>query len=131
LKKNGLLNKEISQVIAAMGHTDMLVICDAGFPVPFNVRYIDVSVCCGVPNFSVTVQAIAEDLCVEKWIIAEEIVNHNPTALSALQKILGDLPVQKVTHDHIKALSQKAVAVIRTGECTPYANVILVGGVPF
>ncbi len=131
MKKNGVLNKEISQVIAAMGHTDLLVICDAGLPVPAGVRYIDVSVSPGVPDFASTVRAVCADLCVEKWLVAAETEAVSPAVYRGLVEILGDKPVEQVSHDQLKILSQKAVAVIRTGECTPYANVILVGGVSF
>ncbi len=34
MKKGALLNSEISHVVSRLGHTDSLVICDAGLPVP-------------------------------------------------------------------------------------------------
>jgi len=39
--------------------------------------------------------------------------------------------VELVSHEELKRLSQKAAAVVRTGEFTPYANVILYSGVVF
>jgi D-ribose pyranase len=48
-----------------------------------------------------------------------------------LKDLLGDVPTETVTHEDLKARSHSARAVIRTGEFTPYANVILVAGVVF
>ena len=125
MKKNGVLNKDIVSVIASMGHNDLLVICPAG------VRCIDVSVCRGSPDFLTTVRAVAEDLCVDRWIVAEETAKISPPIFKGLETILGEKPFQQVSHEHLKSLSQNATAIIRTGECTPYANVILIGGVTF
>lgn len=40
-------------------------------------------------------------------------------------------PVDFVMHDRLKELSHQARGVIRTGEATPFANVILYSGVIF
>ena len=39
--------------------------------------------------------------------------------------------VEFVTHEKLKELARHARAVIRTGEATPFANVILYSGVIF
>lgn len=49
MKKTALLNRDVSEVIASLGHTDMLVICDAGFPVPGDVQRIDLAVAASLP----------------------------------------------------------------------------------
>ncbi len=131
LKKAGILNKDISDAIAGMGHTDMLVICDAGFPIPACVRRIDVAVRAGLPGFLETVEAVAGDLQVARFIVAEEAEAVSPKILPGLSRILGPIAVEKVPHARLKELAREAVAVIRTGEFTPYANVILVSGVVF
>ena len=77
MKKGSLLNKEISSVIAGMGHTDMLTIGDCGLPVPENVRRIDLALKKGVPTFEDTLKVVLEELCVEKVIIACEIKANN------------------------------------------------------
>ena len=131
MKKNGVLNQEIIRIIAAMGHTDQLVICDAGLPVPTNIECVDVSVSAGIPDFISTVRAVNEELCIESWLVAEETHIVNPHIYSDLLKILGDYPVKTISHQELKELSHHAIAIIRTGECTPYSNVILVGGTSF
>ena len=131
MKKIGVLNKDISEVIASMGHMDMLVIGDAGLPIPAKAQRIDLAVYKDVPGSIETVEAIAEELKVERIIIAEEIGRVSPHIQDARLKIFDGVEVKKVSHKSLKDLCYDAVAVIRTGEFTPYANVVLVSGVVF
>lgn len=131
MKKTGVLNKDIPELIASMGHMDMLVIGDAGLPIPAKVRRINLAVKKDVPGFIETVEAIAEELKVERIIIAEEIGRVSPHIQDARLKIFDGVEVKKVSHKSLKDLCYDAVAVIRTGEFTPYANVVLVSGVVF
>ena len=41
------------------------------------------------------------------------------------------MPVKKVFHEEFKKLTENAKCIVRTGENSSYANVILVGGVNF
>lgn len=131
MKKFGILNDRLSGVIAEMGHTDMLVICDAGLPIPANVERIDLAVRAGLPAFLDVVAAVATELQVEQLIVAEELEARNEPLVAAIQTNFPQAATQTVPHETFKALSQKARAVVRTGECTPYANVILCSGVTF
>ncbi len=131
MKKIGVLNRDVSEVIAGMGHMDMLVIADAGLPIPRATRRIDLAVREGVPGFLETVEAIASELKVQKIIVAEETARTSPHVREALLKIFSDSDIETVSHTRLKELCKEAVAVVRTGEFTPYANVILVSGVVF
>jgi D-ribose pyranase len=131
MKKIGVLNKDISEAIAGMGHMDMLVVGDAGLPIPPGVQRIDVAIKEGLPGFLETVEAIAGELEVERIIVAEEMGVVSPHIEEALIKMFSGAEVERVTHVTLKELSRSAVAVVRTGEFTPYANVILVSGVVF
>ena len=131
LKKMGVLNKDISEVIAGMGHMDMLVIADAGLPIPRQVRRIDLAVKEGVPGFLGTVEAIAGELQVQRIIVAKETGEISPHIEQALMKMFEGVEVETVSHAALKELCKEAVAIVRTGEFTPYANVIMVSGVLF
>ncbi|THB64083.1 MAG: D-ribose pyranase [Desulfovibrio sp.] len=131
MRKSGLLNPELARVITAMGHTDTLVVADAGLPIPESVERIDLALLPGVPGFIQTTQAILAELQVESALVAEEIKAKNPKALAGLSKLLGNIPLAFVPHEEFKALTRDAACVARTGECSPYANVILVAGVIF
>ncbi len=131
MKKRGLLNAPLSRVVAEMGHGDLLVIADAGLPIPSSVPRIDLAVRPGLPSFLEVLDAVLEELHVEKAIIAMEMVDRSPALYAAVQQRLGALPIERVPHEAFKAMAAGARAVVRTGECTPYANVILVSGVIF
>jgi len=131
MKKSMLLNQALSEIVAAMGHSDLLVIGDAGLPVPRGVPRVDLAVRPGVPGFLETVEAILSELAVEEAIVAAETAQRNPEVDNGLKQLLGEIPFRTVTHEELKRLSASAVAVVRTGECTPYSNVILRAGVTF
>ena len=131
MKKTGLLNQPMSEVIAGMGHFDTLVIADAGLPIPPGTRRIDLAVSAGVPPFLDVVRATLGELQVQSALVAAEMETRSPATYAALRDVLGDIPVESVPHEAFKARTAGARAVVRTGEFTPYANVILVAGVIF
>jgi D-ribose pyranase len=131
LKKNGVLNQEISQLIASMGHLDKMTICDAGLPIPDYVWRIDLAVTPGIPSFMDVCKAVTSELKVQQIILAEELRDRNPKLTQLVKEVYPDVEVLYMPHDEFKLLSTESRAIIRTGECTPFANVILVSGVTF
>lgn len=139
MKKSALLNSEISYVVANMRHTDSLVIGDAGLPAPENVPQIDLAVTKGVPDFLTVLKTVLTELRVEKVVFAEEIKNASPRlheeALNCIQRLEAEedvsIEIGYVPHESFKAKTAESRAVIRTGEFTPYANIILFSGVVF
>lgn len=132
MKKSGILQHELARTIAAMGHTDLLVIADAGLPVPPGVACVDLAVVCGVPPVLAVIEAVAAELQVERLTLAEEIGTHGrPGMADEIARHFPGVPVDWLPHLEFKALSRQARAVVRTGECTPYANVILQAGVTY
>lgn len=131
MMKKGILNPALCQAIAACGHTDRIVIADCGLPVPEGVRVIDLSLVRGVPSFLQTLQAVLDELVVESCVIADEMEKVSPALRRETLALLGDLPLESVSHEKLKALSADAKVIVRTGEATPYANVILVCGTNF
>jgi len=131
MKKIGLLNQPISSVIAGMGHKDTLVIADAGLPIPPERERIDLALVEGMPPFLDTVRAVLTEMEVEGAIVAEEMLEVSPELYEGIQDLLGDTSIERVSHEELKARTHATRAVIRTGEFTPYANVILVAGVVF
>ncbi|WP_077033840.1 D-ribose pyranase [Pelomonas sp. KK5] len=132
MKRTALLHAELSQVIASMGHGDMLVIADAGLPIPAGPLRIDLALTPGVPRVAEVLKAVLAELQVERALIATEAgPEQGSTALPAWCH--GLLPVQpeRVSHEELKRVSLRARAVVRSGECTPYANIVLCAGVAF
>ncbi|PUA18165.1 D-ribose pyranase [Glaciimonas sp. PCH181] len=130
MKKTPLLNIALSQLIASLGHGDMVVIGDAGLPVPAGVKLIDLALTHGVPGFIETLKTVLTEMQVEQHIVADALALRSP--LLAAQMSAFDLPGKReMSHEDFKQLTQGAKAIIRTGECTPFANIILVAGVVF
>jgi D-ribose pyranase len=69
MKRYGILNSHISKVLANLGHTDFIVIADAGLPIPDGVKEIDLAIKTGMPSFMDVVNVVEEDMVIEKVII--------------------------------------------------------------
>ena len=131
MKKEKLLNPDIVAAVAALGHTEYFCIADCGLPIPKDVTLIDISVTTAIPSFLQVLEAVESELVIESYICANEIDKVNPHTMKEMEKILTGKQVKKVPHEEFKELTSRAKYIIRTGETSPYANVILVGGVNF
>lgn len=131
MKKSILINSEISYEISKMGHTDSLVVCDSGLPIPSGIKRIDLALKKGLPTFLDTLDTVLEELQVEEVIIAKEIIEVSNGLYKEIQNRFGNIKITTVSHDEFKALTKDSKAIVRTGEFTPYANVILKSGVVF
>ncbi len=131
MKRTTLLHAELSEVIARLGHGDLLVIGDAGLPIPDGPRRIDLAVSANVPRFHDVLAAVLAEMQVESALIADEFAPTSPAVHAELMRQLARTPVSPVSHERFKALTRDARAIVRTGEFSPYANVILRAGVVF
>ncbi|MGE5499423.1 MAG: D-ribose pyranase [Syntrophothermus sp.] len=134
MKKNGILNSELSRVVAQMGHTDKLVICDSGLPIPRNAEVIDLALSTNLPRFIETLKVILEELQIEEAIVAEEMLDVSCSVFDEVISLLPKVKIQKVPHEEFKKITKNPegnIAFVRTGEATPYANIILISGVTF
>jgi D-ribose pyranase len=134
MKKTPLLNIALSRVVASLGHGDVLMIVDAGMPVPAGVELIDLALTHGVPDFVSVLNTVLTEMQVESHVLAEEMLVKQPPALATLDSLKsnGALGERRLlSHHALKELSRSARAVVRTGECQPYSNIALVAGVVF
>ena len=139
MKKSRLLHPTLSQAVASLGHGQGLTICDCGLPIGQGTERIDLALTHGVPGFMETLDVVLSETVVEQVIVAEEFSKVSPEAHAAfidrIKQLEADqgkiVEVVEVSHEHFKVQSDQSLAVVRTGECTPYANVILKSGVAF
>ena len=131
MKKTKLLNSELSAVIAAMGHTDRIAVGDAGLPVPGSSQKIDLAVKRGLPSFLDVLDAILYELEVEEVTIASEMITQNPELYKEMAQKFNSVKINFVSHSEFKEITKSCKAVVRTGECMPYANIILQSGIAF
>ena len=131
MKKSGILNPDLIHVIASMGHTDRLCIADSGLPIPPGVPRIDLALVAGVPGFLQTLEAVLRELQIEGAVVAEEMKTQSPGIYEEVKRLLGGVKLRHQPHDELKAMLHTVRAVVRTGEQTPYANIILESAVTF
>lgn len=125
------MHAELSYQIAALGHRDLFMVGDAGMPIPAGVPIIDLAVTGGVPSFVQVMDAILQETEIEGYTLAEEIKTHNQVLLAYLEEKLAGREENFLPHEDLKKMSKQVKFAIRTGEFTPYPNVILRAGVAF
>ncbi len=128
MRRGGILNADLLGAMGRLGHTDLVVVCDAGLPIPPGPAVVDLAFRFGVPSFEEVLTGLLEELVVEGAIAAEE-VHQNRATQQLLKSRFPDLGL--VWHEELKRMVAGAKLVVRTGEATPYSNVILRCGVPF
>lgn len=128
MRREGIINADLLGAMGRLGHTDLVVICDAGLPIPAGPAVVDLAFRFGIPSFSEVLSGLLDELVVEGAIAAEE-VEQNPATRELLRSRFPDLGL--ISHEELKRMVAGAKLVVRTGEATPYSNVILRCGVPF
>ncbi|OBZ32889.1 D-ribose pyranase [Megasphaera sp. DISK 18] len=131
MKKKGIIHGQLAGALAALGHKDRFLLCDAGMPIPSGVPIIDLAVVGGVPTFRQVFDAIMDEIVVEKYVLAEEIKETNPVILEHLRDILKGAEEDFIPHVDLKKESEHVKFAVRTGEFSYYPNVILQAGVCF
>lgn len=129
MKSNGILNADISRVLSYMGHTDTLAVADCGLPIPDETERIDLALKLGVPSFMEVLREVVKEMKIEKIVLAEEIREQNPDILEEVLALVNEMgrecKISYIPHAKLKEETKACKAVIRTGETTPYANIIL------
>jgi D-ribose pyranase len=130
MKRNGILNFGLNQALAAMGHGDLMIVCDAGFPIPTHVNRVDLAIVADVPSLETVLTAISADFIAEKFGYANEMAQNNPRLKEKVDRIFAG--VELVTFPHAEILTElaaKAKFIVRTGAFDPWGNIILYSGV--
>jgi D-ribose pyranase len=130
VRRAGILNRHLTGAMAALGHGDGVLVCDAGMPIPDGPRVVDLAFRAGVPAFAEVLDGLLAELVVESATAAAEVTGANPEAAALLADRFPDA-LTLVPHEDLKRLTADARLVVRTGEARPYANVLLRCGVFF
>lgn len=125
MKKNGILNRDINEVLGKLGHTDMILISDLGLPIPENVKCIDLTLIQGIPKFLDVLDVVEKEMVVEKIYVSKDISVQNPSIEKGIQTMFPKIETSYMKHEDFKELSKSVKVIIRSGENTPYANIIL------
>ncbi|MDP7334525.1 MAG: D-ribose pyranase [SAR324 cluster bacterium] len=130
MNRNKLLNSELNHAIASMGHGDLMIVCDAGFPIPLDTWRIDLSLVPDVPDLETVLYAVSEAFIAEKVAYADTLPTNNPPLLEKLQRLFVDADHEMIPHDEILGeMAAKAKVIVRTGAFDPWGNILLYSGV--
>lgn len=125
--KTDILNAPLLAALATLGHTDTVIIADYGLPLPAGTPVVDLALVRGQLSFTAVLDVLARNLVIEHSTLAAEAKG---TAVHGWCTEAG-LEPGFISHEELKAQITNAKLVVRTGEATAYANVILRSGVPF
>lgn len=131
MKKTGILNRDISALVAAMGHYDRLVVSDAGFPIPKGVPCIDLTMGANTPTVLEVLRVIALELEVQEFYFANEIMPSPEDRSAEISAIFPNAKSFPVPHIEFKKLALEARGIVRTGDFHAYGNVLLASGVAY
>jgi len=124
--KNGILNPAINSLLSRVRHTNTLVIADRGFPFWREIETVDISLVDDIPRVLDVVRAIRENFIIGAAFMAEEFrsVNASETQLM-FERALSGISLSFEPHVEFKKRAPRAIGLIRTGDTTQYANVII------
>jgi D-ribose pyranase len=128
MRKGGILHPAINRLLSETGHTDLITISDRGFPVPMGVERIDLALVSGIPTVIDVLKAVDGEFIIDTIILAEEMLGASPERYRQLQEQYLHISFKPVPHLEFKQIAPESRAVIRTGDETPYANIIIVSG---
>ena len=129
MKRSSILNTALNEVIASMGHTDYLIVCDAGFPIPNDIKKVDLALTQEVPDLLTVLSLIEEEFITEQIYIAEELYTNNKPLYDSIREIHTDVPIDTIPHEEmLTSMAKKAKAIVRTGSFEPWGNIVLQSG---
>jgi len=130
MKKTGILNAELSGALATLGHTDLIMVVDAGFPIPRSAHRIDLAIAENLPDLRTVLGLVNNEIIVEKVTRADLVLSHNPPLEAFLQETFAG--AEFIVRSHDEVLSQMALeakVIVRTGAFDPWGNIGLYCGV--
>lgn len=131
--KNGtILNKELSEAVASMGHGDMMIVSDAGFPIPNDTWRVDLAVKRDLPRLETVLEVLSESLIPETISYAQAISEYNPELEKNVKDIFDHWAPEYKPVEHetlLENYSENAKVIVRTGAFNPWGNIALISGV--
>lgn len=130
MKKSGILNDRLSGALATLGHTDLVLVVDAGFPIPRDAQRIDLAIAENLPDLRTILGLISEEIIVEGVVRAEDVPANNPRLDEWLRSTFDGAEFTAVTHaEMLGEMAKRAKVIVRTGAFEPWGNIGLFCGV--
>ncbi|HYO29563.1 MAG TPA: D-ribose pyranase, partial [Thermomicrobiales bacterium] len=123
-----ILHPGLLHLLASTGHTDWFTVCDRGFPVPVGPQRIDLALVENIPTVLDVLRAVPAGWTIDRVVISAEMEEVSPSRVTQMRALLGEIPLERISHVELKRLAAGGRATVRTGDAVPYANVIVVAG---
>jgi len=131
MRRGGVLNTRLLRAISEMGHDDILLVTDAGFPMAYEDRVIDLALVPNVPDLFTVLRAIRQEMWVEAFAMIEQSKEHNPVAWNGVRDIFPDAKAGTRPNSWFHEEGYRAAKyIVRTGAWMPWGNVALISGIP-
>jgi D-ribose pyranase len=133
MKRFGVLNHQLAAAIAQMGHDDIMIVCDAGFPIIYDgtAKVIDLAIVPGVPDLATVLKALRQEMWVERWAVIEGSQTSNPQVARTAREVFPDALEDARPNAWFHEEGYRAAKyVVRTGGWMPWGNVALWSGIP-
>ncbi len=127
MKKRGILNAKLIEELTKLRHTDKMVICDAGFPIPENAAVADVSLVAGVPTVLQVLQAVLNEIIVEEYAVFDNMKDVNREYYDFIRSHFKEgHKSSEISMEEFRKMAADAKLYVRTGDLAPCANILLV-----
>lgn len=124
--QTGILNPHVLDLLARIRHTNTLVIADWAFPFWPEIETVDISLTHGVPTVLQVLDLITPVFKIGRIWQAEEFVAANDgEVVRRFERSFAGVPFTREPHVAFKTRVPGAIGLIRTGDATPYGNLIL------
>ncbi len=129
MRETGIVNREICDVLSTLGHTDEVIVCDAGFAIPCGVRTVDISYGENKPTVPEVLAELKKHFSVERMILSEETQKRMPARFKEFIDTFDNcIAVDVISQSELRTRARTVKAVIRTGDFSAFSNVLLVSG---
>ncbi len=124
--KTGILNPQINSLLSQVRHTNTLIIADRGFPFWPTIETVDISLVDDVPTVLQVLAALRTNFVIGKaWMAREFLRQNNARTRIAFARALQGIELKHEPHINLKKRIPHAIGLIRTGDTTQYANIVL------
>ena len=100
MRTGRILHPQLARALAELGHTDIAMVVDAGFPIPRTVERIDLGFSPGIPSLAQILGILRQELFVEKVTFAEDVPARNPRLFDLLREIYTGSGADNATETH-------------------------------
>jgi D-ribose pyranase len=124
--KTGILNPQINSLLSRVRHTNTIVVADRGFPFWPMIETVDISLVDDIPSVLQVLKAIRPNFQIGKaWMAQEFLKSNDATTSAAFAEALSGITLTHEPHIEFKKRIPHAIGLIRSGDTTQYANIVL------